>query len=213
MPVQTVSSFLTVLRATVARGSSLDALLPSALHNALRYIEMNYNMKYMRLRTSISVLAASTNYTWTGDDSTNLKVVRDLYWYGSDGTKYDLRQVQPYEIESNTGSDPSGFYLVPEQQTDGSINHQFYFDAPHSEARTLRLQAYTYRGWNGNEAATNVWLLNNAEQLVLARCMIQLAPVMRDQAIMQMWATVFQDNLGAVLQAQDEMERGAWGSE
>jgi hypothetical protein len=214
MPVQTVQTFLTLLRATHARGASLDVLLPSALHNALGYIENNYNLKYMRFDTTIIMNSGSTEFTWQGDIANNLKVLRSLWSFDTAGVRQELKQITPEAWTANTGDIPVGFMLRPESQIDGTVKQIMTFDTSFKEAQTtLNAWGYMNRGWNGNEASTNVYLLNKHEQLVLARCMMQLAPVMRDQTILTMWGSLFQDNLQMLLQREDEFERGADGGE
>ncbi|MBA4275095.1 MAG: hypothetical protein C0436_05515 [Alphaproteobacteria bacterium] len=213
MPVQTVQNFFNTVRATHARGTSLDALLPSALHNALQYIESNYNLSYMRNLWTFQVSSGASRYTWVTENASSLKTMRALYYYDNAGTKKDLRQVPISEITSNTGDMPTGFFIIPKPQADGSIRQEINFDCAWPEAQTLYAFAYNYYGWNKNELDSGVVLINTAEQLVLARMMMQLAPVMRDPQLVQLWGALFQDNINVLLQAQDEFERGAGGYE
>jgi hypothetical protein len=214
MPVQSVQQFLTTLRATHARGNSLDGLLHSALHNALKYIEDNYNLKYMRFNTTIIMNAGSTSFTWSGDLANNLKVLRSLWSFDSNGVRQNLKQITPEAWTSNVGDSPVGFMLRSEQQLDGTVNQIITFDTSFKAPQTtLNGWGYVNRGWDGNILSQNVYLINRYEQLVMARCMMQLAPVMRDQAILTMWGSLFQDNLQMLLQREDEFERGADGSE
>lgn len=214
MPVQTVQTFKALLCATHARGSSLNAVLDSAIHNALGYIEANYNLKYMRFQTQINMNQGSTSFLWTGAIANGLKVLREFYGFENNGDKWHLRQITPEQLRSNTGDRPTGFWLNPDLQLDGSVKQLMTFDCPFKEVMTpLTAWGYMYRGWSGNDLDSNVFLINRFEQLVLARCMMQLAPIMRDPQILQMWGSLFQDNVGTLLLAQDEGERGADGSE
>jgi hypothetical protein len=211
--VQTVAQFFTTVRNAVARGASLDGSFPAALRTALRAVEDNYNLRYMRRMNTYSVAKGDTTLTIYGDVATTLKTIRDLYYFDSAGFRKPLAQINPEQQLTNTGDYPVGFIMTQVQQIDGTVQVTLTFDAPFDAARTLTMHSFNYTGWTGDTGAANLWLVNNAETLMLAGCMTYLAPIMRDTTLMQMYGAMYQKALGELLKAQDDLERGADGYE
>lgn len=199
----TVAEFFDELRGAIKRGAALDADLPRAFISALRFIEQNYNLSYMRKVETASVTAGATTLEILDEATRSLKSLYKLGYQAVDGTWYYLRQVDPGEFKDNSGTAPAGYILT--RLADRWV---LTFDRSWPEARTLTLWRYDFTVWVSDTSISSLWLVNNASQALLARCMIYLAPVMRDPQLMQMYNQLWLEAATVMIQADGELAQG-----
>lgn len=204
----TVQEFFSTIRGVVRRGTALDSELPRVFRQSLRFIEQNYSLPYMRRRLYVTVAVDDEDLLISGSDGNMLKSIKMVRYQSSDGEFHRVKQVEPGDI-SSTDSDgnPIGYELYSEPQADGTQAWRLRFDTSWKEAVTLEIVLHVFTDWSGDEMAGNIWLLNHAEQALLARCMLNLAPIMRDVAVMQMYQQLWLEGVGVMIAAASELEQ------
>lgn len=202
----TLADFQTVVRGAVRRGTSLDVEIGTATRRAIEFIEKNFNLPYMRKKLTQSV---TSSISITGDDGQYLKSVQFVRWQDSDGFWYWIRQIDPDQLVSNEGTTPSGYEHTIEADGLGALTHTLTFDAAFETATTVEVMIYRFTKVDlTNAGDSSIWLVNNAESALLARTMLNLAPIMREPQVMQMYQMLWQEEQKTLIGAADALEQG-----
>lgn len=201
-----ISDFLSTVRDATLRGSALDGQAAQAFVRAVEFIEQNYNLPYMRRTIEQS---CTSEFTLTGDDAALLKMVQELRWFDTDSIKYQIRQVDPDQLLSREEGTPQGYEHFSTLDTSGAATVTLTFDTAFEEATTVTLLGYFYTKIDLTAPATqSVWLINRAQSALLARTMINLAPIMRDPTVLQMYMGLWQESIGTLIGAVSAQEQG-----
>ena len=194
------------MRGNTLRGNALDAQAARAFVRAVEFIEQNYSLPYMRRR--LVPQACTTKYTLTGADAERLKSVEELRYFDGDGAKHRIQQVSPDEIVSNRQGISRGFEQFSSTDGGGVMTVELIFDAPFSPAQDVELQGFFYSTVDLSAPGDqSLWLINRAQSALMARTMINLAPVMRDTTVLQMYQALWQESIGALIGAVSEGEQ------
>lgn len=204
----TVAEFYDELRAVVRRGNTLDSSFPHALRAELGFIEQNTNLTYMKYEQTLVVPDGATSVLLTSPSNKRLKTIISVRWMDENGEWNYLKQVDPTDLASDEGTIPVAFVLTPEFTASGVNRWRMTFDCPFVEGQTLTIHSYQYTVWDGSETTADLWPLENARTLVLARAMVYLAPIMRDNQILQMYNQFWLENITALVQGDMEREQG-----
>lgn len=202
-----VSTFFSQVSSVIRRGTTLDADIPAAFAGALQFIEQNYSLAYMRRVSTLAVSPLVRSFTWSGLNAASLKSIHQIRWLDDDSRWNRLIKVEELDFVDTSGPIPSGYIVNKEIAMDGTESQVFEMDSYFSEATELNITAYHFTKWTGDTAAANIWLLNNAQQLMLARTMINIAPIMRDGDLLSMYQASWQEHVATLIQWQDEEEQ------
>lgn len=201
----TLSDFFQVVNGAVLRGNALDNQIPHATRRAIQFLEQNYNFRYMRRLITKNV---TSEVLLDGDEGLLLKKVEFVRWDNCGAWQW-IRQVDPDQVVSNEGLWPSGYLHFTETQSGGGLHQRLVFDAPFEAATDVELACYFFTKVDLlNPSDDTIWLVNNAENVLLARTMINLAPIMREPQIMQMYMTLFEAEIKTLVGADDALEQG-----
>lgn len=203
-----ITEFLSDVRLATLRGTSLDAQAARAFVNAVRFIEQNYDLPYMRREVTESCTSA---FVLTGVNAATLKTVQELRWFDGDGVKNRIHQIDPDQLVSRTLDDGArGYEFFTARDGGGNVTTTLQFDAAFTEATDVTLLGYFYSVVDLTAPSEqDNWLINNAHELVLARTMIGLAPIMRDPIVLQMYQQSWQENVGVLIGAASSLEQGS----
>lgn len=202
-----LGDFKNELRLAMKRGSSMDDQLDGFVRRAVRWIEQNYTLQYMRRVVRLVSVA--------GDDTIELpegvavKTIEYLRFTGSDGTRIECRkgdlsdrdsqwtQLDRYSAWPTRTLNPSVFWL------DG-VN-ALVFDRMFTESLTgIGLMAQ-YSDFPRQDHHTH-WLLDNAEGLLLRQCMVEFLLSARDDRAAQAYMLKRQEDVQVLLNADQEMK-------
>jgi hypothetical protein len=202
----TFADFQAIVRAAVRRGDSLNVEIASAAKRAIEFIEKNYNLPYMRRVLEQTV---TNEAVISGADGNLLKSVQYVRWIDSCGTWHRIVQIDPDQLVSNNGVVASGYEHLIESDGVGNITHRLVFDAAFATPTDVEILIYRYSRIDlTNPSDADLWLVNNAEGALLARTMINLAPIMREPQVFQMYQQLWQEEQNTLQYAVHELEQG-----
>jgi hypothetical protein len=176
----TVDDLFSTLRGIAKRGTALDSDMPSAFRKALGFVEQNYNWSWLLTKRELTVAAGATTLEIADSATSRMKNLESVGYQDEDGGWHYLRRVDPGDFRSSEGP-PAGYVL-----TRGSDAWLLTFDAAWAEETELTLYTYDLTIWSGN-TSDELHTVQELEDAITARCMIYLAPIMRDPALLQMY--------------------------
>jgi len=207
----TLSDFIAVVRSATLRGNALDAQIGPAIRRAVLFIESNYNMPYMRRKIDVAVAVDDTAVVLndTTHQAGRLKSIERVR-FNDGGDWYYLKQVDSWQLVSNEAEAPVAFELTSTLSAAGATEVTLTFDSAWAEAQTLEIWGF----WRTeidltNPSSAGIWLINNAEDVLLARTMMNMAPVMRDPQVLGMYQQLWMEGQQTLIAAVDAMEQGA----
>ena len=187
----------TEISSILARGSSVDSLIPAAVRRAALWIERNHTFKYME-RFSEVTLGKGDNPRRVRLPSIRIKSI-EVFRINVDGTFYPLKHIDPEDMASVPEELPRGFWL------DG-VSFAVLNATPDQEY-SAEIQWTAFTEWPSDTNAEN-WLLMMAEDLLLAQSILMLGPVLRNDALMKMWVGMRNEALKTVLAADRALRDG-----
>lgn len=196
----TLGELHTLVSSSIARGTTLDAQIPAFVRMAARWLERNYTFKYMerfRQFTFDTTATEPRRITMASGRVKKIEMARGVY---TDGSFQKQKQIDPEELNSIQEGMPKSFWL------DG-VNC-IVFDKTPDENYTEEMKIIEYTSWPTATSA-ETWLTVNAEDLLLARAMMHMAPFLRDPKVIQYWKELYSTSLQTVLNADQELRDGA----
>lgn len=200
----TVEEFLAELRRTAKRGTALDADLPDAFRDAIRFLEANYNWHYMRQTKTIDVTSGQSSLALDDEAPYRLKSIQKLGVVQTSNEWYYLKQVDPGDFSTTEGSRPAGF-IMSKNPTGWTLE----FDTAWAEDVTLQYWGYYYTVPSGALSQEGFWLLENQPALVKAKAMTYLGASMRDPQLVAMYNEMWMAEIATMVQADGEIVQGA----
>lgn len=204
-----ISEFLAIVRGATLRGTALDTQAGNAFKQAVRFIERNYSLPYMRRLVTVSGVTSAI--TLTAADAAQLKSIQRVRWFDSDSQERQIVQIDPDQLVSREpGNDPAGYEFFTSTSALGVVTTTLTLDVPFETATDVEILAYFYSTVDLTlPSDQSLWLLEHATDAVLSRTMINLAPIMRDPTVLQMYQALWQENIGTLIGAVSEAEQGA----
>lgn len=187
--------------ATIARGTAMDAHIPGYTRRAARWLERNYTFAYMKqfLELVIDLDVASTpRYIELGPGAP--KSIPMFRWVNDDGGFTYLKKIDPWEVtaySTEEGLIPSGYWL------DG-IKRIVLAHTPTTNLNG-EISLVRYTPWPSQETFTH-WLLDNAEDVLLAQTLFMMAPRLRAPNMRQEYQAMRDEGLNTLLRAEDEFQ-------
>lgn len=192
----TLTEFHTLVSATIARGTSLDAQIPSAARRAARWLERNYTFKYME-RYSEFVISSTANFPRIISlPSANLKSIRFVRIKLENGEFVYLDQIDPRDVSSNPNDIPLRYWL------DG-VSY-LYLDATPTRDYNAEMGWNSYTAWPTDSGASN-WLLDNGEDWLLYATLVEMSTFLRDPQLFQLYKTQRDEALRTLLLADEQL--------
>lgn len=196
----TLGEFYTLLRTVIARGSSMDPLLPTFTTQAVRWLERNNTFKYMvdvstptlglGKFASFASLGLPTDGTLKSIDSFTVQVPDEIL---------AVRQ-QP---DVTWITIPQG---VPTLYWIDWKNEQLQWNAEVMEPRAARLHYAQFSQVPASLSQT-FWLLENASDVLLYQAVVQFGMVMRDVQLAQSYAAMRDQGLRTLALHQESQEQ------
>ena len=201
----TLSNFYTLVSQSVLRGTALDAQIPGAVSRAVEFIERNYNLPYMRHTLTKSV---TNEFVIDGDAGQNLKSIQIVRWQDQSAWRR-IVQIDPDQLLSSDANWAAGYEHFVNTTTAGITTHTLRFDAAFAVATTVEVMFWKMTQIDlANPSVADVWLVNNAQDTLLARTMVNLAPIMREPQLMQMYQQLYMEGIKTLVGSADALEQG-----
>lgn len=197
----TIAGLHTLISETLNRGSRYDAYIPSRVRQAALWLERNYSFKYMERYVSFTATATGAEPRILPMPSAVKKI--DFIRFGPyDNDWHYLTLVDPRDVidtEPDENGRPSGYWL------DG-MDH-IWMDAAPEEDMVGEMSYVQYTTWPTDYTQTN-WLVTYGEDVLLARAMVHLAPVVRmSPLLVQEYNALLTDGLRTLVGADEEMRQ------
>jgi hypothetical protein len=193
MDLQTLHSEISK---AIARGTAYDARIPAYAKMAARYIERNYTFQYMNIFATFEVDADAVEPRLI---TLPARMKKDIFvrLVLDEGEYQPLQKIDPQQQHTLVTEVPTGYFLsgddriwlaqTPEEDYDGEI---FYT---------------RFTTWPTAPDATN-WLLNYADDVLIAQTMVFMAPLLRDPDAGALWGAMNQMAMKSLLDADFELE-------
>lgn len=202
-----LGDFKTELRLAMKRGSSMDDQLDGFVRRAVRWIEQNYTLQYMR--RVFRVLSVAGDDTIELPEGVAIKSIEYLRFVGSDGTRIECRKgdLSDRAVDSPL---PDRYSAWPTRTLSPSVFwmdgvNALVFDRVFTESLTGIGMLAQYSDFPRLDHHGH-WLLDNAEGLLLRQCMIEFLLSARDDRGAQAYMLKRQEDVQVLLNADHEMK-------
>jgi hypothetical protein len=195
-----LGEFHAEIKASLARGDSLDAIIPGYTRRAALWMERNYTFQYMKQFLEVDIdptLASTPRYIELGPGAP--KAIPMFRWVLGDGTYMPLTKVDPLRLDALEVSTPESYWLdgtrrIILSSTPGEVLHG-----------ELRIDRYT--PWPAELTFTH-WLLDRAEDVMLAQTLIMMSIHLRDPRLRDNYKQMRDEGMLTLLNAEDELQYG-----
>lgn len=197
-----LGEFKQQLKDNIRRGDSLDAVIPGFIRQAALWLERNRTMNYMRKFAEITIdpdVDDAPRYVSLED--TRIKSIQFFRWTGQAGITADdngylyMQMKDPRDFPQLTTGIPAFYYP-------NGVSSMVLSATP-DQVLNGELWCARYSAWPTADSATH-WLMDNAEDVLEARAMMNMAKHARDPDMRAHWKTVLDDGLIGLYAAEDE---------
>lgn len=189
-----LGEFHTVVQTEANKGTTLSGVIPSRVRMAARWLERNYTLKYMEQYKKASLADGCVRLP-----NTVIKTINFIRYY-KDSKWHYIKQIDPRQERTRETAFPTGFWI------DGV--EAIRFDAWPDEQLEVFIGVAEYTIWPTELTATH-WLLDNAEDALLAKTMMLLAPHARESRWLELYRDMMEGGIRTLLLADEELRQGA----
>ena len=193
-----MGDFHTLVRDTIKRGTSLDSLISTAARQSARLVERNYTLQYMRRYVTFSLDPAADKPRAIPFPSVRVKSIRFIKLILDDGTFSFVEKADPRQLVETATELPTHYWL------DAFDN--IWFNNTPDQVYPAEMDAVQFTDWSALTSTSTHWLLDNADDLLLAQTMLQLSPQIRDDKMMALYKVLRDDALRTLLLSEEELE-------
>ena len=188
----------TLVSASLRRGTALDAHIPGAVRRAARWIERNYSLKYMEEHFLFDIDASATNPRLITLPSA-VKKIEFFRWKDTDGDYHNMTQVAAQDFPDNEETDPVSFWMEGDRRL-------YLGETPEDDIDGAEILFIRYTSWPTDDAAEH-WLIDNAEDLLLAQSAMNMLPFTRDYDSAPLWKNARDEAVRTLLIADEELRQ------
>lgn len=193
-----LSTFKATIRDIANRGTTLDGYLPTAIKNAGDFLEKNYTFHYMTRFRTFNIDADASNPRFIDLPTTRLKRIDFIRYADDDGLYNIIEKAKPQDFDEIEDGAPTHYWL------DGNRSIVLN-NTPDEDIDGVEIGFVEFTSWPTNDDA-EPWLLANAEPVMIAGTMLELAPYMKGEDITAQWQPQFDRHNRALLLSMDEMD-------
>ena len=199
----TLSEFTSLVKAEANQGTRLDTVIPGAIRRAARFIETNYSFLYMERfqQATLDVSAENPRFLpFPGESTKKINFVRYAQTFGSVSEYVYLKPIDPIDntLIVNT-SNPTAYWLTGDE----TGARFMVLNRTGTENLDLEIHSVEYSTWPESDTATH-WLLNNAEDALLAKTMQRLARYAEEPDWLQVYKEPWEEAIRVTLMADEE---------
>lgn len=175
----------------------MDALIPGYVRRAALWMERNYSFQYMHqfylLNIDLEVATTPRYVEWGPGVPKSILLFR---WVNEDGEYTNLKRIDPRAQNALVSGTPSAYWL------DG-IRRIVLATTP-DENLNGELQLVKYTPWPAEETFTH-WLIDRAEDVLLAQTLMLMATRLRDDRLIATWKATRDEGLDTLIRAEEEI--------
>lgn len=199
-----LGEFHDLIAVEAGKGSTLDTIIPAKVRQAARWLEQNYNLKYMDRYVGFTFDLGVTNPRAIEFPSHRVKRFNFFRIVQDTGEYQYLQPVDPQDVTATEDGEPSGYWL------DG--RDYLWLDNTPVEALVAELSYIEYTDWDSLVDEDEPWLLTHAEQAMIGQTIMLLTPTMRQPGLFQTYKLMRDEGLKALVDADNELLLGAAGA-
>ena len=182
----TKAEFEQAIRDVCLRGNTLDAIIPVQIQNAINFIERRYSFRAMHKYTEVYLTLAKVGLP------SRFKSIQFFRIWKADDWQY-LTLSEP--MTRSCVDIPDRFWIRNDREL------QIWPEPDKAYEGEILYMAYT-------EWADGHWLLDRAQDVLFARTMLNMLPILRDdnQMVAHHWQAQFSDGLQLLVESEVEGE-------
>lgn len=195
-----LTDFTALVKDTAKRGNTLDSYIPIGIRQAVRWLERNYSLQYMKKFASFTLDPNSAQPRAISLPNARVKQIEFIRFVNSDGSYAYPQKVDAQDSGALTEGMPSAFWL------DG-IDY-IWWNATPTEETSGEIKYIQYTDWSSLTGTDEPWILANADDLVLYQSMLQLSPFIRDPNLQTMFKPLRDEAIRTLLLADEQWDQG-----
>lgn len=200
----TLDEMVTQVRYMVNRGNTLDAQLLPAIRKAVRWTERNHSLSYMHRLVTFRVVFQDGEVRFLPMPP-GCKSFEFIRFRLADGTYWHLRKYHPQEIGYDTHRVlPDGFW------TDG--NKRIVLESVPEGFLDGQMGYWRYTDLDALQPTDTHWLFDHADDVIEARSMLNLLPVMGANEMRPAYEANLNEALRTLVGADEVFKEGPTGS-
>lgn len=173
-----LSEFHSLVSEAIGRSTAYDSQIPGYTRRAARFLERNYTLQYMNVYSTFE-LDAEAEEPRLIQLPAGLKRDRLIRIIAAGGTYNDLRKIDPQDVKVLRTEMPSAYWLSGDDKI-------WLAQAPDVDY-SCEIYWTRYTTWP-TAPDGSAWLLENADDVLLAQTMVLMAPHLKDPDILQLWS-------------------------
>jgi hypothetical protein len=192
-----LGEFHNEISSIIGRGSQYNTAIPAWTRRACRWLERNYTLQYMKQFVSVTIdLAVASTPRYIELGSAPLKSIKMFRWIVNE-EYFNLKMIDPEDLDRLEVGQPRQYWL------DGV--RRIVLDKTPDENLEGELQLIRYSSWP-TELTAGHYLLDAAEDVLMAQTLIMAAPVLRDPKLISTWTQVRDEGLNTLTRSDDELQ-------
>lgn len=191
-----VSEFYTLVRDTIKRGATLDSNMVAASRQALNDLEKARTFKYMERFVEFNMQSTSILPRSLVTPDKPFKAIRGMWTVATDGTLGHLTQMDPVDLHKIEKGKPDHYWL--------DAFDYFWWDKTPDQDYKCNMSYIRYSSWP-TTLSEEPFILTYAEKYMMAQTIINMAPVMRDDAMLQRMTVLRDSAVAGLFDADDEV--------
>ena len=173
-----LADFHTLVSEAIGRSTAYDSQIPGYVRRAARFIERNYTLQYMNVYSTFELDAEATEPRLIQLPA-GIKRDRLIRILGQDKSYNDLRKVDPADVKTLRTERPSAYWL--------SGDDKIWLAQAPDQDYACEIYWTRFTTWPTLPDGTT-WLLQNADDVLLAQTMVLMAPHLKDPDLVTMWS-------------------------
>jgi hypothetical protein len=186
----TISEFYQRVSRAIHRGTVFDEDIPGYAADAVRELENENDWRHMKVDVS-DVLTVSTTVNEIAPTLVPMKNVRYIRIVTASGTRIPLRKTQPDNVLSIESGRPGAFWMKDDETIglDAYPNYAYPYEM-------------LYFAYSARPLVNALPWLTLAEDVLIARTLLKMQPLLRNDKLIQRWGLVESRAMPALLEAQ-----------
>ncbi len=196
-----LGTFKTLVSGEVNKGVLHDTAIAARIRMAARWFERNYSMRYMHRWVEFTIDSTVVEPRLIVPPP-RVKSYEFFRIVAADGTLHYLNKIAAADVLNLPTQEPSRFWL------DGDQN--LVLDSDPKENYAAEIGYFQYTDWDSLDDNQNPWLVENAEDAMLAQTMIYMAAFLReDNEFLARYQLMRNESLNTIITADEEFLHGA----
>lgn len=181
----------------IARGTSWDAVIPTYARRGCRFIERNFTLQYMKVFLEFTIDAEAANPRRVSLPS-GIKKEEFIRLLNDDASYAYMEKIAPQQVTSLVTEQPRAYWL--------SGTDEIWLSSIPDKDYNAEIYCAVYSTWPTLDAGTH-WLLENAEDVILASSVLQIAPAIRlDEKSAGLFGDMLKAGLKTLIDESIELE-------